>query len=211
MLSPSGIALRQLTEEHPEGIVFGEREYDLPEKFRTPSGKIELHSPTLAELGEDPIPVHKEPTQSPARNPALTRDYPCVLMTGARIPEYTHWQMKNIPQLRKLAPDAVAWIHPDTAQAAGVADGEMIFVETRRGKIKVKAGVTRDMMMGVVSLTHGWEEEANANNLTELDARDSITGYSEFRNLACRIRSVAKVHKRSRNDRPTAPKALRKP
>jgi hypothetical protein len=65
------------------------------------------------------------------------------------------------------------------------------------------------MMMGVVCLTHGWEEEANANNLTELDARDSITGYSEFRNLACRISGVAKVHKKSRNDQPTAPKSLK--
>jgi len=45
-------------------------------------------------------------------------------------------------------------------------------------------------MPGVVSLTHGWEEEANANILTELDAKDPITGYCEFRNIACGIRKV---------------------
>jgi len=46
------------------------------------------------------------------------------------------------------------------------------------------------IMPGVVSLTHGWEEEANSNVLTELDAKDPVTGYCEFRNLACRIRKV---------------------
>ena len=46
------------------------------------------------------------------------------------------------------------------------------------------------IMPGVVSLTHGWEEEANANVLTELEAKDPVTGYCEFRNLACRIRKV---------------------
>ena len=69
-------------------------------------------------------------------------------------------------------------------------DGEDIVVETRKGKIMVKASVTEDMMPGVVSLTHGWEGEANANILTELDAKDSITGYCEYRNIACRIRKA---------------------
>jgi len=35
-----------------------------------------------------------------------------------------------------------------------------------------------------------WEEEVNANNLTELEPRNSVTGYCEFRNVACRIRKI---------------------
>jgi anaerobic selenocysteine-containing dehydrogenase len=97
------------------------------------------------------------------------------------------WQMRSIPQLRSLAPDPIAWVHPSTAKEAGIVDGDNVLVETRRGKAKVKASVTEDMMPGIVSLAHGWEKEANANVLTELDAKDPVTGYCEFRNIACRI------------------------
>jgi hypothetical protein len=72
----------------------------------------------------------------------------------------------------------------------------MIFLETRREEIKVRAGVTADMMMGVVNLTHGGKEEANSTNLTELNARDSVTGHSEFRNLTCSFRRAENLNKR---------------
>jgi anaerobic selenocysteine-containing dehydrogenase len=192
LLGPSGMTLKELLVEHPEGVMFGERSYEMPEKIRTPSGKIEIYSKSLAEFGHDPIPVHKEPTQSPVNAPDLARDFPLILVTGARIPEYTHWQMKNIPQLRRLAPDPIAWVHPATGHEAGIVDGEDVLVETRTGKAKVKACVSEDLMPGVVSLTHGWEEEANANLLNELDEKDPITGYCEFRNLACRIRKASR-------------------
>ena len=191
-LEPSGITMQQLMEEHPEGLFFGERCYDVNAKkqIRTPSGKIELYSQSLADAGEDPIPVHKEPSQSPVNAPELVKEYPLILVTGVRIPEYTHWQMRSVPQLRQLAPDPIAWLHPGTAQDCGVVDSDMIIVETKGGRVKVKASVTKDMMPGVVSLTHGWGGESNANNLTELEPRDSVTGYAEFRNIACRIRKV---------------------
>jgi len=190
MLGPSGMTMKQLLVDHPEGIMFGSRSYEMPQKIRTPSRKIEIYSQSLAEFGYDPIPAHKEPTQSPVRAPELAKEFPFILVTGARIPEYTHWQMKSILSLRSMAPNPVAWVHPSTAREAGITDGEDIVVETRRGKIMVKASVTEDMMPGVVTLTHGWEEEANANILTELDAKDPVTGYCEYRNIACRIRKA---------------------
>jgi anaerobic selenocysteine-containing dehydrogenase len=190
MLEPSGLTMRHLTEDHPEGVVFGKRAYEMPGKIRTPSGKIELYSQPLADFGEGPLPIHKEPSQSPIQDPELARKYPLILVTGARIPEYTHWQMKRITELRRKAPDPIAWVHPESAKASGLVDGDVIFVETRKSKAKVRVSVVRDMMPGVVSLAHGWGDEANANNLTELEPRDSVTGYCEFRNLACRIRKA---------------------
>jgi len=189
MLGPSGMTLEQL-QEHPEGLMFGRRSYMMGQKIKTPSGKIEIYSKTLADSGHDPIPVHREPTQSPVSAPDLTREYPLILVTGSRIPEYTHWQMKSIPQLRSLAPHPLAWVHPGTARDAGIVDGDNIWVESRRGRAKVKAALTEDMMPGVLTLTHGWLEEANSNTLTELDAKDPISGYCEFRNIACRIRKA---------------------
>jgi len=187
-LKPSGITLKQL-KDNPDGLWFGTRCYDItaPKQIRTPSGRIEIHSQTLADAGYDPLPVYKEPTQSPIRSPGLAKVYPLILNTGARILEYTHWQMRNVPGLRCQAPDPIAEIHPATAEDYGIVDGEMMIVETRKGKVKVKARTTDDLMPGVVNLLHGWEGKANQNVLTELEARDPVTGYTEMRALACRL------------------------
>ena len=188
-LRASKITLKQF-EEHPEGIWFGERCYDItaPKQIRTPSGKIELYSQTLEDAGYDPIPVHKEPTQSRVQSPELARAYPLILNTGARIREYTHWQMRNVPGLRALAPEPVAEIHPETARAYGIGDGELIIVETRKGQIGVKAITMEDIMPGVVNVLHGWVGQGNQNVLTNLEPRDPITGYPELKALACRIK-----------------------
>jgi len=187
-LKASGLTLKQL-EENPEGLWFGSRCYDItaPKQIRTPSGKIEIYSKTLADAGYDPIPVYKEPTQSPVQAPELVKEYPLTLITGVRIPEYTHWQMRNITQLKEQASDPIAEVHPGTAETYGIADGDMTVVETRKGKIRVKARTTEDTMPGVVGLIHGWEGASNQNRLTELEPRDPVTGYPELRALACRI------------------------
>jgi anaerobic selenocysteine-containing dehydrogenase len=189
LLEPSGISLRGL-EEKPEGLWFDSRCYDItqPRQIRTPSGKIEIYSQTLADAGYDPLPVFRDPSQSPARAPSLVKRYPLILNTGARIVPYTHWQMRDLPPLRELSPHPVAEIHPDTAKAFGIGDGDMIIVETRRGEIRVRAETTDDILPGLVNVLHGWPAKANQNRLTELHPRDPVTGYTEMRALACRIR-----------------------
>jgi anaerobic selenocysteine-containing dehydrogenase len=143
-LKESGLTLDQL-KEHPGGMWYGERCYDItePKQIRTPSGKIEIYSKTLAEAGYDPIPVYKEPTQSPIRSPELAKKYPLILNTGARIPEYTHWQMKSITALRRQAPDPIAEIHPDTARKYGILEDDWIVVETRKGQINLTVALSR--------------------------------------------------------------------
>ena len=85
-LKPSGITMEQL-EENPAGLWFGKRCYDITaeNQIKTPSGKIELYSETLAE-GHDPIPVW-EPTKR-VSDPELASEYPLILNLGARIIEY---------------------------------------------------------------------------------------------------------------------------
>jgi anaerobic selenocysteine-containing dehydrogenase len=191
LLKPSGITLQQLR-EHPEGVWFGSRCYDIeaPKQIRTPSGKIEFYSQTLAEAGYDPMPVFREPAHSPMRSPQLAKEFPLILVTGARVPEYTHWQMRNVPKLRERAPEPIAELHPDTAKECGIGDGDMVLLETTKGHVRIKARITDDMMPRVVSLSHGWGDTANENLSTEVEPRDPVTGYPELRALACRIRRV---------------------
>jgi anaerobic selenocysteine-containing dehydrogenase len=191
LLEPSGISLKQLKEK-PEGVWFGARCYDItkPKQIRTPTGKIEIYSQTLADAGYDPIPVFKEPSQSPNQAPELVEKYPLILNTGARIVPYTHWQMRKVPSLRKLSSDPTAEIHPETARAYGILDGDMIVLETRRGQIEIRVETTEDVMRGVVNVLHGWPGKVNQNLLTELEPRDPVTGYTEMRALACRVSKV---------------------
>ncbi len=190
-LKPTGLTVEQLTEQHPEGVFFAEKKYDMCDRgdFRTPSQKIELYSQTLADYGYDPLPVHVEPSLSPVASPELAREYPLILTTGARMPQYTHTQFRNVPGLRQAAPEPIAEIHPDTAREHGIADGDMVVIETRKGEIRMRVRTTEDLAPQVVSIPHGWPQ-ANAMVLTELKDRDPITGYTQLKALLCRVRKV---------------------
>ena len=80
-------------------------------------------------------------------------------------------------------------IHPATAAKYGVVDGEKVFVETKKGKIKIAVKVTEDIAQQVVSIPHGWAA-ANVNLLTDIENRDPIGGYPEDKGLQCRIRKM---------------------
>jgi anaerobic selenocysteine-containing dehydrogenase len=187
-LKPSGLTRRQLEEEHPEGAFYVEesKKY-LGGTYRTPSGKIEIYSETLFENGYDPLPVYVEPSQSHVSAPKLAKHFPLILTTGARIPQYTHTQLRNIPSLREEAPEPLAEVNPATARKFGIAGGDMMSIETPKGKICMRAQTVEELSPGVVSIPHGWSE-ANANRLTSTDIRDPVTGYTEMKALLCRIK-----------------------
>lgn len=193
LLIPSKITLKQL-EEHPEGILYAPKSYDLYKKigFKTPSGKIEIYSETLKQAGFDPLPTHKEPTRSPVSTPDLAKEYPLIMITGARKRECIHTQLKNIPHLHRLAPGPVAELHPAAAARYGIVDGEQMIVETKEGSITLEARVTPSIAEQVISVPHGWVE-ANVNELVNIDFRDPILGCPEDKGLLCRVRP-AQVH-----------------
>ena len=186
-LKPSGLTREQLEKDYPAGTFYIEEDKKYQGGvYRTPSGKIEIYSETLLENGYDPIPEYIEPSQSPLSTPELAKKYPVILTTGHRLPQFTHTQFRNIPSLRKEVPEPLAEINPETAKKYGVGDGEMMLIENPKGKITMKAHYAPELAPGIVSIPHGWSE-ANANNLTSLDVRDPITGYTEMKALLCRI------------------------
>jgi anaerobic selenocysteine-containing dehydrogenase len=177
----------QQLKEHPEGLYFGKKSYGLHEKkgFFTASGKVELYSDRMAELGADPIPVHVEPEQSKVSNPELVKEYPEVLNTGARTVEYIDAQMRDT-SLRVIRPEPEAEINTVTADKYRIFDGEMIGIETPRGSIKMRAKVTPDILPGVISVPHGWAD-ANCNVLLDAELLDPVSGYITMRGVACRV------------------------
>jgi anaerobic selenocysteine-containing dehydrogenase len=185
--STSGVTVKQLL-EHPEGVYFGKKEYRLFDKvpWGTASGKIEIFSARMEELGYPGLPGHVEPHQSPVANPEIAKAYPEILLTGVRQVEYIDAQMHDVPALRARRPDAEAEIHPATASKYGVVHGELIGLETPRGSIKIKANVTQDIKPGVVAVPHGWAE-ANCNILLDAKLKDDVSGYITMNSVACRV------------------------
>lgn len=179
---------------HPEGIFYAERKFkkwDDPEfKFGTPSGKIELYCERLKEYGLDPLPIFEEVTQSPVKDPELSKRYPLILITGKRSLYYLHAMHRGTPTLRAKDPEPMAEINADTARALSIESGDMIIIESTKGKVQMKAAVTKDILPKVVSLPHDWGGLANQNYLTNDDIHDPAWGGLSVRAIACRVRKA---------------------
>ncbi len=201
------VSLEEL-KAHPEGVKFdaGRQEYrkyarGLLRKggepgFDTPSGKVELASSLLAKYGYDGLPVYVEPTEGPLGSPELYRKYPLVFNSGARLQSAFRSQHLNIPGLVKMQPKAQVLIHPVDAKARGIENGDKVWVESPRGRVRFWAKVTDDVMTGQVEVNvgggspiqaEGWRE-ANANYLTDHENRDPISGFPVYKALLCEVR-----------------------
>jgi anaerobic selenocysteine-containing dehydrogenase len=170
--------------------------------FDTPSGKVELYSTIFHKFGYNPLPIFKEPPESPVSTPELMKDYPLILITGGRCMEYFHSEGRQITQLRKIVPDPEVEIHPDTAKEANIKDGEWIWIETPQVKgerIKFKVKLTPQIHPRIVHAPHGWwfpEKpgpehgcfDSNINVIMSADPpREEICGSVPTRGTLCKI------------------------
>ncbi len=124
--------------------------------FNTKSGKVELCSSDFESWGIDPLPFYREPAQSRVSTPALFEKYPLVMITGARSSLFFHSEHRMIPWLREKIKDPIVEIHPETAKAYGVYDGEWIYLENGMGQVKRKAQITLKVKPGHVQTLHSW-------------------------------------------------------
>ncbi len=196
-----GITFKELKQKGWATLPFKYRKYE-SKGFRTISKKVELYSTILEKQGYDPLPYYQEPPESPISTPELIEKYPLVLTTGGRSQYYFHSEYRQIPALRKKDPDPIVEIHPKVADEKGIQDGEWVWIETRRGKIRQKAKVTDGIKSNVVNIQHGWwfpEDDtpeygvwkSNANVLTSNEPPyDPAMGTYQLRALLCDIYTV---------------------
>ncbi len=123
-------------------------------KFARPNGKgqfVPLAYKKSAEIADD--------------------EYPLILTTDRSLYHYHSATMtRRVEGLEQL--DSNEWLKLSPADAAqfGVEDGEWVEVESRRGKIKVRAQVTDVCPSGVCSMTfHFWESPTNEITNPALD------------------------------------------
>jgi biotin/methionine sulfoxide reductase len=123
-------------------------------KLRTPSGRIELASATIASYGYDDCPGH--PTW---REPAAWAEagrFPLHLIANQpRTRLHSQLDVGALSQASKIAGREPIWIHPADAAGRGVAAGDVVRVFNERGACLAGVVLTDEVRPGVVQLATG--------------------------------------------------------
>jgi anaerobic selenocysteine-containing dehydrogenase len=178
------------------------------EGFFTRSGKVELYSSVLEELGYPPLPTYVGPVENELDDPELAEKYPLVLTAGGGFMPYHHSEEFNIKELRYLRHEPYMQINPATAKALGIAADDWVWIETKRGRIRQRANLTNGIHEKVIFVQRGWwyperdhtgsdpfgvlESNANVLTATAADDCDPISGTWANRGLLCRVYKCAK-------------------
>ena len=117
--------------------------------FATPSGKVELASSILGDLGFDPVPYYRELPERP-------EDYPYLIFTGVREDPFFQTGQRNIESLRRRTPVPKLFLHPADARKEGIAEGDWAKLSTPKGSVLAQVAVHDTMKEGHIRVPHGW-------------------------------------------------------
>src|SRR6516165_6511481 len=117
-------------------------------------------------VADGPFPEHYEPVESPIQNPlhpqvsgtpaaflydqkagrpsrfGTLADFPYVA-TSYRLTEHEHYVTQNVEHLVQLQPEAFVEVPAELANEKGIQTGDHVRVSSKRGKLEVRAVVTR--------------------------------------------------------------------
>ncbi|HTK78051.1 MAG TPA: molybdopterin oxidoreductase family protein [Gemmataceae bacterium] len=160
-------------------------------RFRTPSGKVELLCEALATEGIDPLPGRfrsRDDDSAAFGDPALALE----LLTGASHHFVSSSLASQSGLLKGEGPPFVE-IHPADAAVRGVATGDAVVLENRRGHVSLRAIVTDAVRPGVLVSPKGrWAKHNGGRNVnwTTSDALADLAGQSTFHSNRVWVRKV---------------------
>ena len=117
-------------------------------------------------VADGPFPEHYEPIESPVENPlhpqvsttpaaylydkqagrpnrfGTAADFPYVA-TSYRLTEHEHYITQHVEKLVQLQPEAFVEVPAELAKEKGIATGDRVRVASKRGKLEVRAVVTK--------------------------------------------------------------------
>jgi assimilatory nitrate reductase catalytic subunit len=123
--------------------------------------------------------------------------YPLYFTTGRYKEHYNSGaQTRRVEALVDAKPEPRVQVHPRLADRLGVADGEALLVESRRGSVCFSAQLSADIRPDTLFAPFHWGGRQAANLLT-IPALDPISRMPEFKVCAVRARAVFSAPKDS--------------
>jgi formate dehydrogenase major subunit len=118
--------------------------------------------------------------------------FPFILITGRQLAHYNSGTQTRRTANLELQPADLAELHPRDAERLGVADGDVIVIESARGRVETWARVTTRVAEGNVFLSFHFPE-VKTNLLTSANA-DPLTSCPEYKVTAVAVRKVPGAH-----------------
>ncbi|MCU0467899.1 MAG: molybdopterin oxidoreductase family protein [Arcicella sp.] len=190
----AGLTLQQL-KDNPHGEDLGALKPCLKEVILTESQDINL-LPDLILQDLTRVKTHAEKLLITEKN----TDFDLQLIGRRHLRSNNSW-MHNSERLVKGRNRCTLLIHPETANKQGVANQEIVQIESRVGKVEITVEITDEIMPDVVSIPHGFGHAragvqldiatahagVSLNDLTDELLIDELTGNAAFSGVPVRI------------------------
>lgn len=151
-LKPFGVSLETLREK---GVVFvGDEWKEGFKKLQTPSGKVEIYSKTLEDLGFPPIPRWQDPLFTPD-----PEDSHAFRLLHGKQAIHTHAMTANQPYLMAISRryDLIRlWMNKGRGAKLGIKDGEWVLMSSVVGEGRIRVRLTEGIHPSCVWLPSGY-------------------------------------------------------
>ncbi len=114
------------------------------------------------------------------------KEFPYIITTNRELEHYNCGTMTRRTKNSEILSEDLLLINPEDAARHFITEGDMVCVESARGKIDVKAKITTDVKPGVLSSTFHFPE-IRMNDITSSVA-DTDALCPEYKVVACTIR-----------------------
>lgn len=114
------------------------------------------------------------------------KEYPYILTTNRELEHYNCGAMTRRTGNVEILTEDSLMMNPEDAKNNAISDGDMVCVESPRGKVDIKARLTNDVKPGILSTTFHFPE-IMVNNVTS-DVHDTEAMCPEYKVVSVRIR-----------------------
>ena len=178
--------------------------YDPYAAKANPGGDFAFYGPLAKALPSGDLKGIKDKKKKPLKNKAKIfarpymdppekpdENYDTWLCTG-RVLEHWHsgTMTMRVPELFRAVPEALCYMNPKDAKAKGLKRGDLVWVESRRGKVKARVethGRNRPAQ-GLVFVP--WFDEKVFINKVTLDATCPMSKQTDYKKCAVKITKV---------------------
>lgn len=158
------------------------------QKFKTPSGKIELYSQQLQKNGLNPLPEYKLPQETIIPGKNYNKNYPYQFLT-VHPQDGLNAQFRQQVNIENTQIAPYVYLHPEVGKKHYVRNGDFVLVESPRGQIKGVVQLTSKVRPDVVKMYQGsWLKEDGGVNLLTPSVFPDMGESVPYYDCVCNIR-----------------------